>query len=315
MDVFILVATKDIWNLSTCIQTLKQNSLTTIGTIIVVTNDDDLLKKPTHGDYVVYHESMYPFQLNDIRKQLIEMGSKHEHASWYYQQLLKLYIFEVFPTLSNHTLIVDSDIQFKNSISFIENGKPLLSYGYPLNWGKESSDIADIVHSHVKHGHQFIPGWKLTSTWSGMHHHIVMTKEILKDIFLKVEQHHSKPLWQAFIDNLDITKWNAAGEYVLYFHHACLLFPDDIVTRHITSCDIIYDTACPSIVSDNFYTLHGFHRFTNFKTRIHTMDYIPRHLTEKIVANIRDQTEYLMLMLNEHGNLCIQLHPERIDIL
>lgn len=80
-------------------------------------------------------EEQFPFALNDLEHILKAKGSIYPHVSWYYQQLLKLCVFEVIEGLGDNVLILDSDFAFMRPLPFLTvDGRALLARGYPFRW-------------------------------------------------------------------------------------------------------------------------------------------------------------------------------------
>jgi hypothetical protein len=314
MDIVIPVARKDYQKLKNTISAILENSITSIKNIYVIAQNGEFLKylKKLNKKVILIEEHLFPFTINDISNLLEFKNSSYNHSSWYYQQLLKFYIFSVIENISNMVLILDSDFVFCKKISFISNdGKAILSNGYPFKWLQGTTNYPKTVtHTHIEFAMRFVPGFDIINSFSGMHHHMVFQKEIIKELFFIVEQYHKTSFWKAFINNLEIHKWNAASEYVIYYHFALLRFPDKNLTRHLKTCDLICDETDNIIALNKFNELMinspfqaiGCHSFLNLKERINTMDYIPNVLKKQMLKV--DELSF-MLELN-NGSLKIE---------
>ncbi len=232
-------------------------------------------------------------------------NSKYNHASWYYQQLLKFYVFEVISNLEPNTLILDSDFFFNKKIKFInDDGKAILASGYPFKWLLNTSKYpSQNNHSHIDFAKRLIPNWEPVNSFSGMHHHILFQKEIIKKLFSIIEETHHQNFWRAFIDNLDLDKWNAASEYVIYYHFAMKFYPQSTIARHLKTCDFISDAKennfvlekANNLLGDREFQAVGCHSFVDLRARLKTMDYIPANLKQKMLLS---ETIAFKLILN-----------------
>ncbi|CAG8613551.1 23312_t:CDS:1 [Gigaspora margarita] len=299
MDVVIPVALKDKIKLKKSLQGILENSLTPINKIYIISNNKNILENLLNDNkinikIIFIPETQFPFSKKDIKRILDQKKSKYNHATWYYQQLLKLYIFRAIPNLFENVLILDSDFIFKEKVSFItDDGKAILAYGYPFKWILNTTRYPkEVKHSHIDFAKRFVPMWKIMNSFSGMHHHLLFQKPITESLFKHVEMYHEKDFWKAFMDAVDTKKWNAASEYVIYFHFAVKNYPNDLELRHLNSYDLIYDSEesdndiLQSLDQFSQYTEYkavGFHSFLNLKERLKTTDYITESLQKKML--------------------------------
>jgi len=307
IDVMMPVAHKDMDMLELAINQLVKHSKNKIRHIYVVwqgnkneENSDPITVnlEGLHQPKVIFiHEHIYPFNLHQIKKLLQSQDSSYNHGEWYYQQLLKLYAFRILPNVLPRLLIHDVDITFTQPIAFIdEQGRSLLAYGYPFHWliGVDSptayGSIQNVDHSHVDHAQRLVPDWQLANIFSGMQHHQLIERDILESMLQKTEATHNMPFWQAFIQQVDTSKWNSASEYILYFHYACTHYPERVSVRHLQGIDIIHDAdeaftdSWETIANGKQTNIIGRHRFVSLKERLNTMDYIPKNLRHKILS-------------------------------
>ena len=296
IDVVIPVAVKDLLKLSTCVEKILTNSLTPINKIYVVTQKEICQNNRLCDRAVSWiDEASYPFSLGDIKACLQYKNSQYNNSSWYYQQLLKFYSFEVIPNLQPHILILDVDFFVSQKLEFLtDDNKAILSYGYPFQWLLNTKKYPNKnQHSHIDFAERFIPDWTPVNPFSGMHHHILMDREILKKLFFLVEEAHQLEFWQAFMNNVEFEKWNAASEYVIYYHFAMKFYPDKVISRHLKSCDFIHDLQASKFtlkIAQNtlekgaFETV-GCHSFLDLRARLKTMDYIPTDLKQKMLSS------------------------------
>ncbi|MEM8639295.1 MAG: DUF6492 family protein [Cyanobacteria bacterium P01_G01_bin.54] len=313
IDVVIPVATKDLPKLPLCVDGILRNSLTSIHQVYIISHPE-ICAQDLLSDLPIrwINETNYPFSLDDIKAQFQRKNSPHENSSWYYQQLLKFYVFEVIPHSQSHVLILDSDFFLSQKMAFLtDDNRAILAYGYPFTWLLDTQNYpAENQHSHIDFAQQLIPNWQPVNPFSGMHHHILLERAIVKQLFLSVEAVHQKEFWQAFIDMVQCEKWNAASEYVIYYHFAMQFYPERVVSRHLRSCDFIHDRtenkftleiAKETLKTGEFATV-GCHSFLDLSARLKTMDYIPKDLKQTMFSS-----EHLVFkLILDEGRLNIE---------
>ena len=298
MDVIIPVAPKDYPKLTGCIDGIVRSSLTPIRHVYIVARRES---EPPHLRQVAgrpvfwIDEASYPFTIDHIAQLLARKGSIHHHASWYYQQLLKLYVYRVIPDLLDRVLILDADCHFAQRLPFsTRDGKAILASGYPFEWLLDTREYPrQVTHVHAQHARRLVPGWSPQSCFSGMQHHILLDEDIVEELLAGVEQRCGQAFWEVFIDSVDVTRWNAASEYVLYHHYALWKHPERVEIRHLTSCDIICDAdegfdalaAMSALRDTGAYQVVGCHAFLDLRKRLQSMDYIPEGLKRTLAAS------------------------------
>lgn len=299
IDVAVPVAPKDYAKLGRCLSGVLQSSETAIGNVYLITTDDkalghldvDIARRVT-----VVRERDMPFTKGDVEQLLEQAGASRRQASWYYQQLLKLYVFEAISGLRDHVLILDADFTFCKRLRFLTaDGRALLSRGYPFKWLLHTRDYpAEVDHIHAEFARRLVPGWEPVEPWSGMHHHMLLQRDVVAELFDAVERAHGQPFWRAFAGNVRLEKWNAASEYVLYYHFALARRPERVEVRDLTTCDILHDAADGDAdalaemdrqLGTGVYDAVGCHGFLDLRARLATMDYIPKHLQLELSAS------------------------------
>jgi hypothetical protein len=308
IDVVIPVAPKDYPKLERSVLGILKNSRTPIRGVFLIAADDGALKylnADLSPKVSVVKEREMPFTKRDIAELLEERGATAKQASWYYQQLLKFYVFQVIRGLGDDVLILDADFVFSKPLHFLtEDGRAILSRGYPFKWLLNTRDYPTRVeHVHADFARRFVAGWEPTDSFSGMHHHMVFQRDILADLFYVVEREHQQPFWRAFVGNLRLEKWNAASEYVIYYHFAVARHSGRVVVRDLKTCDVIHDSeeggdALEQLdrrLGSGKFDAVGCHAFLDLRARIATMDYIPHDLRAKFA---RSQWTNLLLRLD-----------------
>ena len=296
IDIFMPVAPKDAFKAQHSLRGILDNCLNPIRNIYIATPERFELKELEAEEGVNLHwilDAEFPFSVQDLRDVFLERHSTWENASWYYQQLLKFYVFEAIEGLLDHVLILDSDFMIARPTQFVnDHGKAMLAYGYPFKWLQGTTDYPqEVEHIHATFAAELIPGWSPRHCYSGMQHHMLLERRIVKDLFEVVEQRWRRPFWEAFIHLVDVEKWNAAAEYVIYHHFALWRHQEKVVLRHLNACDLIFDSEepCPSwevidgLAEVDAHGAVGFHGFLKLRERLATMDYIPDNLKQELL--------------------------------
>jgi hypothetical protein len=168
---------------------------------------------------ILVKDIIFPFKIEDIKKY------KHlePRANWYLQQLIKLYAVSVVPNISEKILIVDADTFFIKPTTFIDGNKMLLNYGMENN---------EPYFNHMKKLHSSLV--KIHPGKSGVTHHMLFDRTILKGLFNLVEDYHKKDFWKAFLDCINVNEaFSGASEYEIYFNYACANHSDKVNVRRL----------------------------------------------------------------------------------
>ena len=212
LDVVIPCIEKDLRSLDLCIAGIKENCKH-IRRLIVVSNKK-LSKKAEWFD-----EKNYPFTKKQVALYLCQkdkkkakklMQEKPNWVGWYYQQLLKLYAPFVIPKISSNVLVIDSDTVFLNPVKFMNEANAGIYHP-----GDE------FFESYFIHARKLLPGFnRIFPHYSGIAHHMLFQKCVLKDLFKTVAEVHQQEFWKAFClctdsDNLFT---QGASEYEIYFN-------------------------------------------------------------------------------------------------
>ena len=161
-------------------------------------------------------EDIYPFSKQDIINYLKDYIPK-DRFGWYYQQLLKLYIFKVRNFSYDYVLIFDSDILLLTRLYLFQNNTPLL---FKRNTGDKK-----IHEPYLKTLQWILPNLDYDRSDSGICHLMLFNKKILNDLFNKIETIHQRPLWVVCLDSvINYVKqysYNISilSEYELYYNY------------------------------------------------------------------------------------------------
>ena len=214
---------------------LKYNSKSINFRNVYVITHDNTLKR---DDCIVIHESAFPFNKESFDKILPNINPEHLfRRGWYLQQLLKLYAWKYIDGLLSDYLVIDCDTIFVKNTEFFKDGKYLYNYAkngigprgntHPgTNWQHES---------YFQHINSMLPSFKkINNEISGICHHMLFSKDIIKEIFEVVEKQHNNEyeFWEIFIKNINVKNFknSMASEYELYFHY--------IFNHHIDKCEL-----------------------------------------------------------------------------
>ncbi|XP_031632602.1 uncharacterized protein LOC116346598 [Contarinia nasturtii] len=324
IDVVIPIGIKDKDKLENCVNGILRNSLNSINKVYIVAEHLSILESlsldnKNNKKIVGISEKIYPFSKDDIKEVFIKNQADRKRSSWYYQQLLKFYIFDAIPNICDNVLILDSDFVFIKPIEFLNSeGKALLSYGYPLQYRNgtstyfsQSMNLTKIIHAK-----SLIKDWDIINLFDGIHHHMLFNKDIMKSLFKNVEEHNKEPFWKAFINKSFIDEAIYVSEYLIYFHFAIKNFKNKVEARHLNTVDILYDsedTLTLNLVHkllDDFMknkeptiTGIGCHGVLNLKDSIERSDSMDEELKKTLLQN--EKTFYIF-RLNEDGKVYVE---------
>lgn len=208
-DLVFLVAEKDIETFKLYLYRYNLNNIIGYNKIYIISPCNIEI-----NNTILINDNAFPF--NDLIKEKYGDVIEPSRINWYKQQFIKLYIFDIIPELLDNVLVVDADTFFLKKTTFIDdNGKLLYNYGCEFN--KAYFDTLDNLKINTYR----------YDNYSGITHHMMFNRHIIKEIFKKIEDLHKKPLWIAVLDNINKEDFNAGfSEYETYFNY-CLLYHND----------------------------------------------------------------------------------------
>ena len=184
------------------------------------------------------NEDILPFSYQDIVNKI----GNHFRTGWYYQQLIKSYVFCI-PDILENVLICDADTYFIRPVSFIEHNQSLFNIspddGTPLYFEHMNKLVENLTS-------------QLPQSWSGVTHHILLNKTILEYMKHYIEKRFNKPFWEASMDvtlerytSCPIKYENSQNKhkygpgratcYELYCNYALKFFPEKVRIRKLRS--------------------------------------------------------------------------------
>ena len=212
LDVVMPVHEKDASFLDIVIDEIEKN-IQDLGRIIIISNQ----RFSDRAEWI--DEKDFPFTLDDIGNHLGQNGGigNHKRRGWYYQQLLKLYAHFVIEDLSEHILILDADTRANHKIGFIDNkGRAIL----------DTVNCRCCFSTYYNHMKKLLPYMdSINMKVNPVVHHMVFSREIISDLFYKIEKRFDLPFWMVFCNQVDMSYgingkgfYIGASEYMLYYH-------------------------------------------------------------------------------------------------
>ncbi len=220
IDVAIPAHKKDLETLSHCIKGIRKNGAS-IRRIIVISKE----KYTKEAEW--FDESLFPFSYQEISDIL-----SGNDVGWHFQQLLKLYSPLVIPNISENVLVLDADTVFLRKVKFFsKEGLPL--YNLSKDKNLENSPFHQITLKHIK---KILPdiSKKLPKEFeniSGICHHMLLQKHMIKDLFARVESYdkNGDSFYKVFLKNREQSY--AVAEYNFYFYFLISLHPQSYKIR------------------------------------------------------------------------------------
>ena len=244
LDIVIVFGPNDHTTIKECITHAKINILNKRN-IYIISYDDkvDILKDKVFEDCHIYNESIFEnFFTKDSINSLIKT---EERTGWYLQQLIKLYASFVIPNILDDYLVIDADTIFLKALKF----KDVDIYGKSKYYFNISTEYHVPYFEHMNKLH---PCFKKMVRESGITHHMIFNKDIIKQIFTITESLHKMEFWKAFLlcVNIKDTKGSGASEYELYFNYMVAYHKSKVIVRKLnfenaeginlnSSCDYI----------------------------------------------------------------------------
>jgi hypothetical protein len=211
-DVLIPYHEKDGSILPFCVQSIKEYAKGA-ATIYVVSAEDPDIEGVTW-----FPESRLPFTKDDVARFI----TCTKRIGWYYQQLIKLYLYDYLPTAAANVLLLDSDVILRKPITFFTSDNriclaPNDEYNLP----------------YFTHMNKLIPGLIKITPYSGVSHHMMTTREHLHKLLSHVERIHGRPAWIVFLEFVDPVYHDGSGmsEYEILFNYCLTNFPEAYVLR------------------------------------------------------------------------------------
>ena len=172
--------------------------------------------KKYEGDSIHIGEDGYPFSKKDVIEYIKDYVPNHRWG-WYYQQLLKLYIFKVKDFKYDNILIFDSDLLLLKKIIMFDNNCPMIY--------KRNTFSGKIHDPYIKSMKYILPEINVDENDSGICHMMIFNKNIMKNLFSSIENIHKKETWKVCLDSvINYIKQfgenlSILSEYELYYNY------------------------------------------------------------------------------------------------
>lgn len=169
------------------------------------------------------NERDYPFAELYLSKKSPFYPLIHHSTTWLFQQLLKLYAFEMIPNLSSNILVLDADTFFLQPIELInERGEPFFNVGVQCN------------EKYFNMGKKLIPQFqRVHAEYSGICNYMVFQRPVVEELLRTVRDLHNCEFYEVlakcydpkycpdWAQNLSEEERNAChfSEYELYFNY------------------------------------------------------------------------------------------------
>jgi hypothetical protein len=239
IDVVIPVGPNDRDTAKITAMSIQKNILD-VRTIWIVSHEDLHISGTTF-----VNESELNFKLQDIRT-ILKVDSR---AGWYFQQLIKLYIPTLIPSILQHYLVVDADTFFLRPCRFVEDGRPVFNLGNEFH------------QPYFDHMQRLYPSLMKPMMYSGITHTLLYDRRWLKELISLVEEHHKgKIFWKIYLDEVDPDhkEKSGAAENELYFTYCILAHIRDITIKTLKWTDI---SSIDEINNDlDYVSLHWYRR-------------------------------------------------------
>jgi hypothetical protein len=172
-------------------------------------------KKLDISGAIVVEQTLFPFQIDTVAAKTSEL-----RAGWFLQQLIKFYAPLLISDMLENVLVIDADTVFYRRVKFIDNGKFLMD---------KTTEPQSAYYEHMARLHPTFMAWKKRT--SGITNYMMFNKKILIEIMTKVEAHHKKEFWEAFLDTITEKTGSGASEYEIYFHYIMNNYPELVKHR------------------------------------------------------------------------------------
>lgn len=222
-DIVILVGPNDAAKIHTQLQYTRKHVIGFRNIYIV--SYDPLLKIE---DCIMIYENIFPFTKQFVVDYFANYHGKHNRNSWYYQQLLKLYVGSLVPDMLDRYLVIDADVYFYKPLEFEIGGKMVFN-------------LTDTYHRpYFTHMQNLHPSFQKHIKQSAISHHMMFCKPFIRELFEMVENHHKKPFWKAFIECVTEHMHyppeaieSGASEYEIYMNFMAYYHADKITFRKL----------------------------------------------------------------------------------
>jgi hypothetical protein len=180
-------------------------------------------EQPDEDDILWIPESSFPFTKTDVAA-IIQSTNGRE--GWYFQQLLKLYAFQVIKDILPHVLLFDSDCVVCKPLRFFDAEGRIL-----LDFNETVKHAPYFAHARAIMGDLF---QEISPTMSGIADHMMVHRPVIESLLYKIEQ-CGGTAWRMFLEAVEPAQRNFSGmsEYEIYFNYALTWFAEGYARRQL----------------------------------------------------------------------------------
>jgi hypothetical protein len=209
-DALIPCTEKDACTLESCVESVRKY-LPELGRVFV------LSPRRMTESAAWLPDGALPFSVESIRAIRPEAGDR---AGWYLKMLATLHA----PMLleAERVLVVDADVIFQRTC-------PMLSpEGVPLY-----ATSGEHHRPYFEHMQRLLPGLRRMLDCSGIAHHLMVSFDVARELHARVEAHHKKLFWEAFIACIapEHAPRSGAADDEVYFNFMLEHFPRAGIVR------------------------------------------------------------------------------------
>ena len=219
-DVVIVHGPSDNETLPYCVNKIKENVEHFRNIYIISWNPlDDIFLDKTFIDCKVIDENSFPITKKDVN----QINQTPSRDGWYLQQLIKLYCSFFIEEMLDDYLVIDSDTLFLKKTEFKSGTR------YMFNLGDE------YWVPYFEHMYRLHPSFVKLTKFSGISHHMIFNRHLVKEMMTLAEQHCNNVFWKAFLLNVDPERRNHSGasEYEMYFNFMLQYHKDKVLPRKL----------------------------------------------------------------------------------
>jgi len=176
------------------------------------------------SNVILVSQVVYPFNL-----ELVGIHNWGNKFTWIYQQLLKVYAYEVLsthtPALKQRFVVLDSDAVAIRPYEFISraDGKALYNIASISSGAFENDCILQARLLHEVFPDNSVPAAfpeHQGEKFSTITHHMMMDGKILTDMLSAISKLHNKPAWQVLSSLKDsvLSEWELHMAWIMKYH-------------------------------------------------------------------------------------------------
>lgn len=236
----------------------------------------------------------YPFTKLDVINYIKDYIPNYRWG-WYYQQLLKLYIFRIKDIKKDNILVFDTDLLLLKNLKFFENDKFII---YKRNTGD------GIIHKPYKISIKYIfPKLDINENDSGICHTMIFNREIINNLLNKIETIHNKDAWKVCLDSIiNYIKLNGYtdsifSEYELYYNFSKFYYEEKfIIEKNLNYLDMSYKKCIENNIFNDFSKNINFIADHHYQSRNEN-----DHKIDNLIEDEKDEINFLESLIKKYN--------------